>query len=198
MGARGAVTAGLVLALGCGGASHLPAPAAEPAGSTDELPPSSPTPDDDVLTFGGPSMEPAIASGGTFRVVDGVPVVGDIVLFVSPADGVTLAKRVVAVGPATVILRDDHLWVDGAELTTTPTPCPAAYAATEVCAIESSGARSWTTMRDPTTVPESGGPYDVPAGSVFVLGDHRDRSMDSRMPTLGAIPLGSVLGLVIP
>src|SRR5436190_998940 len=35
---------------------------------------------------------------------------------------------------------------------------------------------------------------EVPRGSVFVLGDHRDNSRDSRDPDFGFVPLGNVLG----
>jgi len=34
----------------------------------------------------------------------------------------------------------------------------------------------------------------VPEGTLFVMGDHRDNSLDSRYPSVGFIPLERVVG----
>ena len=47
-----------------------------------------------------------------------------------------------------------------------------------------------------TIIQYSNGKYTVPEGCVFVLGDHRTNSHDSRYSEVGAIPLSEVIGRV--
>ncbi len=42
------------------------------------------------------------------------------------------------------------------------------------------------------------GLFTVPAGSLFVLGDNRDNAVDSRLPEVGFVPIGSVVGYFKP
>jgi signal peptidase I len=46
--------------------------------------------------------------------------------------------------------------------------------------------------RDLTSPPSNHGPTEVPAGHVYILGDHRDRSNDSRF--FGPVPINRVKG----
>lgn len=94
---------------------------------------------------------------------------GDIVVFVSPEEGnVDLIKRVVAVGGQTIDIRDGKVYVDG-------------------------------TLRVETFVNsaypdhyDSDAQLKVPAGSVYVMGDNRANSKDSRY--IGPQPVSRILG----
>ena len=122
-----------------------------------------------------PSMEPTLPVGSTV-LVDRLtgrwrPVhVDDVVVFTSPDDGDDAVKRVVAVGGQTVALRDAVLHVDGV-----------AVDEPQVDLSRIDG--TWF------------GPVTVPDGEVFVLGDARGISIDSRI--YGSVPLDAVTGRVV-
>ncbi|HEX9092452.1 MAG TPA: signal peptidase I [Coriobacteriia bacterium] len=99
----------------------------------------------------------------------GEPVAGDVVVFVSPEDGTTdLIKRVVAVGGQTVDIRDGILYVDGAR-----------------------AQDSYVNKKYPDHF-DAEGAVTVPAGTVYVMGDNRANSKDSRY--IGPQPVSKVLG----
>lgn len=91
------------------------------------------------------------------------PEQGDVVTFVSPLDGETLIKRVIAVGGQTVDLRDGAVYVDGEPLDEPYTLGKPSYSLSEL-----SGSAGIAY------------PYTVPEGSVWVMGDNRTNSRDSR------------------
>ena len=94
---------------------------------------------------------------------------GDIVVFDDPTGEVeTLIKRVIAVGGQTVDVRDGKVWVDGKAL------------------VEP------YTHGQPNTPQVIQLPIKIPLGYIWVMGDNRTQSKDSR--TLGPIPLSLVHG----
>ena len=104
----------------------------------------------------------------------GDPVQGDIITFEDPADSErVLIKRVIATGGQTVDLRDGVVYVDGV-------PLDEPY-----------------TQGKPSNDLNSGitYPYTVPEGHVWVMGDNRTNSQDSRY--FGAIKESSVTGKAI-
>ena len=121
------------------------------------------------------SMEPTVGAGSlvfVFKPGPGLSGVhaGDVVVFPSPTDGTPVIKRVVAVGGQQVEVQDAVLQVDSS---------PVAESFVDLATI------------DGTYYPRT----DVPAGTVFVMGDNRERSIDSR--DYGPVPLDAIEGLVI-
>ena len=91
------------------------------------------------------------------------PEQGEIVTFLSPLDGETLIKRVIAVGGQTVDLVDGQVYVDGERLDEPYTEDKPTYSLSDYAG--SAGIEY---------------PYTVPEGTVWVMGDNRTNSRDSR------------------
>lgn len=123
----------------------------------------------------GQSMDPTLQNGERLLVNKFIyrftsPKPGQIIIFHPPIPGVTqdFVKRVIAVGGETVQMQDGVVYVDGQ---VQPEPyLPPSY-------------------RDHYNSPQ---PFTVPAGDVWVLGDHRDASEDSRF--FGPVPISSIRG----
>lgn len=94
---------------------------------------------------------------------------GDIVVFPHPRDNKKLIKRVVAVGGQHVEIRDGSLWIDGERQE-------------EEFILE----QDW--------VHSDGIDRDIPEGMLFLLGDNRNRSNDSRQSDVDLVPEKSVVG----
>jgi signal peptidase I len=121
------------------------------------------------------SMAPALSPGAmllidkvTFRVRD--PHRGEIVVAVDPRTGDSIIKRVVAVGGDSVGIEDGQLVLNGK-------PVVEDY-------VDNENMDGFYT-----------GPDVVPAGAVFLLGDNRDTSEDSR--TFGAVDVDDIEGKVL-
>lgn len=107
------------------------------------------------------------------------PQPGDIITFKWPGDRRTnYVKRCVAVAGQIVEVRDKVLFIDGARF---PDPALSKFVDTGVPAGDN-------TPRD------NFGPYRVPPGTVFAMGDNRDSSYDSRF--WGPVPLNLIDGKV--
>lgn len=126
------------------------------------------------------------------------PEVGDIIITRFPdREGAAFVKRIVAVGGQTVAVRDGFLSdgthyryveVDGVPLD------ESAYRDTMLL---DGGVNRYSYIECAGSV---NGEFTVPEGYVFVMGDHRTNSSDSRV--VGAIPLhyiiGRVHGVIVP
>jgi signal peptidase I len=127
------------------------------------------------MTVSSESMEPAVPRGSTILLYKAGPALGSLtagslVVFTSPEDGHPALKRAIAFQGHTVAIEDSVLVVDGV-----PQPEPG---------IDHS-------RIDGTYF----GPVTVPAGHVFVLGDNRSGSIDSRI--YGSVPLENVQATVL-
>lgn len=128
----------------------------------------------------------------------GEPERGDVIVFRSPRDGIRLIKRLVAVPGDVVELRDDALRINGA---------PAAYTGATVGSepMEIGGSVPAIRANERVAGQERSvqflpgvparrdfGPFVVPPGQYFFLGDNRDNSADSRV--IGAVPRHLLIG----
>jgi signal peptidase I len=127
------------------------------------------------LRVSSQSMSPTLVAGDQV-VVDKLsvhwrpPSEGELVVFRDPQRRELVVKRVVAVSGQTVAIEDAELVVDGAVRHEPQV---------DLSRIDSTYF----------------GPVTVPPDAVFVLGDNRSESIDSR--TYGAVPLGDVVGRVV-
>ena len=103
----------------------------------------------------------------------GPPMRGDIIVFNPPIDSsIPYVKRVIATAGQTIDLRDGRVYVDGQLV-----EIPQAHGLTQPQA------------------PRIAYPFRVPAGEIFVLGDNRQASSDSR--TFGSVPIQNIIGKVV-
>jgi signal peptidase I len=124
------------------------------------------------------SMEPTIAIGNrvlaekvSYRFFS-QPAYGDIVVFDDPnGQHPQLIKRVIAVGGQTVDVKDGAVWVDGKRLVE-----PYIYGK----------------PNELGTVPL---PLKIPAGYVWLMGDNRTNSGDSRF--FGPVPVAQIKGRAV-
>ncbi|MHA7154139.1 signal peptidase I [Arthrobacter sp. TMN-50] len=118
------------------------------------------------------SMEPSVPRGSIVLLVKMTPSgeAGSLVAFDNPVDGALTLKRVVAIEGQTVAIRDAELYID------------------EI--------RSDEPFVDHESIDGTYyGPVTVPKGHVFVLGDNRATSIDSR--DFGPIAVGQLTTSVV-
>ena len=105
---------------------------------------------------------------------------GDIIVFHPKGDRDTTPyiKRVIAVGGEHVEIKDGAVWVNGQRLDED------AYTYRD----------PETGSNEPTEPLTNRSEWDVPEGSLFVLGDHRQQSTDSRARSVGFVDVDDVVG----
>ena len=151
------------------------------------------------------------------RVFERLPERGDVVVFKHPVDGSDYIKRVVGLPGDTVELRRGRVVLNGEVLPLEQAPpfdiplsantdChPAARVQDgDVCryarAVERlPSGRSYAIIDLGRSVADDFGPVRVPVGRVFLLGDNRDNSQDSRFPAragggIGMVPVELLVG----
>ena len=103
---------------------------------------------------------------------------GDIIVFhPNGAAGETpYIKRVIGVGGDRVQIGDGRVFINGVLLDESAYTYPAPG------------------QNEPTVAKNAGSEWDVPEGQLFVLGDHRQRSTDSRNLSVGLVDTDDVVG----
>lgn len=124
------------------------------------------------------SMDPTLRVGDTLLVDTRyyrthAPARGEVAAYTNPRQpGVTFIKRIVALGGDTIAVSGGHVVIEGKPV-----------------------AEPDVNVGDPASSQNNMPETAVPAGFVFVLGDNRENSADSRQAdTHGPVPVGSLIG----
>ena len=157
------------------------------------------------------------------RILGHLPKRGDVVVFRHPTENADLIKRVIALPGDTVELRGGQVILNGApvprqELSpyklpiSSNTPCKVLPPADPMISVVQGqsycmlpayletlpGGRSYTVLDQVASAADDFGPVTIPAGHVFLMGDNRDDSLDSRFPAaergIGMVPVENLIG----
>ena len=133
-----------------------------------------------IIVVDGPSMERTLLNGDYMLLVSNMfykePKYGDVVVFSKQAydNGKPIVKRIIATEGQTVDIdfNEGVVYVDGV-------------------ALDEPYTKTLTTLKEGTTFP-----MVVEEGKVFVMGDNRNNSKDSRSTQIGLVDKREVLGKV--
>jgi len=129
----------------------------------------------------------------------GDPERGDVVVFFAPTDGTRMVKRVIGLPGDRIELLNNQVFVNGEALAYEELDSwfveqiPAAARPAHLFASELLADRKHPMMITPNRpAPRTGGPFVVPEGHYFMMGDNRDNSLDSRF--YGAVARDRIVG----
>jgi signal peptidase I len=129
----------------------------------------------------------------------GKPRRGDVIVFRLPSDpSIHFIKRLVGLPGDRVVVRDNHITINGALIPITPDGLyDGGYGFTGAeLALEQFGPEQHVVMYASDRDAKD---FDavVPAGQYFFMGDNRNDSEDSRFPVVGFVPEGNLVGRAV-
>jgi signal peptidase I len=139
--------------------------------------------------------------GENGRIPGAMPSRGDVVVFRHPRTSEDFIKRVAGLPGDRVAIRDGRLWLNGAEVPLgEATRFSYRDAEGRVVAVTSHretfpGAQPHTILlRERRSAAGDMAEQIVPDGRLFMLGDNRDNSSDSRFASMGFVPVENLIG----
>ncbi|MBK4217814.1 signal peptidase I [Paracoccus caeni] len=161
------------------------------------------------------SMAPGLRPGDCLTVKLGTDAIkpGQIVAYRHPGSGFDHVMRLIATEGQSIEIRDGVPIIDGKTATREPLS-PLAMTGAVVCPEGQTGDCEVPRFREtlpggasyavldavPDSITDHMARQSVPPGHIFVLGDHRDNAMDSRiLPDMGGpgmLPVANVIGIV--
>lgn len=142
-------------------------------------------------------------AGGDGRLLGHRPKRGDVVTFAHPATHETMVKRLIGLPGDRIAMHDGRLIINGQqvprrEVSSYDYRAPDGYVAHVTRYVETlpGGVEHPILERTDAGMADEMAEVTVPAGKLFMMGDNRDDSADSRFAEMGFVPLENVEGRV--
>lgn len=138
---------------------------------------------------------------GDGRLFESLPRRGDVVVFIHPRNGETMIKRAIGLPGDTIEMREGALLINGVAVETSPrelllraiAPAGREWAERYEERLPDGYAHITHNLSDHAPL-DNFGPYVVPARHLFMMGDNRDNSLDSRWDGMGPVPMENLIG----